>query len=291
MIRRLPTLTLLVPLLLAACGPTTSVPPSSEASQGVGPTASSAASQDPAPTGSPAAATTVRAYFILGSHTDDSGLVPVLREVPATGDPAKAAMTALLAGPAGPELAADPAMYSWIPAGTKLVDLTIADGVATASFSKEFGAPSSDAYQGELAQVVYTFTQFPTITGVQIRVDGQLIVYSMPPLARVQFTKFLPPIWVDEPAWGGTLGNPAHVSGLTDVFEAQFRIEILDAAGHSLADQPATASCGSGCWGTFDVSVPYTVATAQQGTLRVYDLSAKDGSREHVVDYPVSLTP
>jgi DNA-binding response OmpR family regulator len=32
-------------------------------------------------------------------------------------------------------------------------------------------------------------------------------------------------------------------------------------------------------------------STSATGTLRVYDLSAKDGSHEHVTDYPVLLTP
>ena len=51
------------------------------------------------------------------------------------------------------------------------------------------------------------------------------------------------------------------------------------------------ASCGTGCWGTFDVTLPYSNGHTQWGTLRVYDLSAKDGSPENVRDYPVWLIP
>ena len=29
------------------------------------------------------------------------------------------------------------------------------------------------------------------------------------------------------------------------------------------------ATCGTGCWGTFDVRIPYSVSKAQWGTLRV----------------------
>ena len=38
-------------------------------------------------------------------------------------------------------------------------------------------------------------------------------------------------------------------------------------------------------------TLPYTVTEAQWGTLRVYDLSAKDGSPENITEYPVWLTP
>jgi hypothetical protein len=51
------------------------------------------------------------------------------------------------------------------------------------------------------------------------------------------------------------------------------------------------ATCGTGCRGTFDVTIAYDVAKAQWGTLRVWDGSAKDGSPENVREYPVWLTP
>jgi hypothetical protein len=81
------------------------------------------------------------------------------------------------------------------------------------------------------------------------------------------------------------------VSGLANVFEAQFRVQLLDGNGNTLADKPVMASCGTGCWGTWKTSISYSVLKAQWGTLRVYDLSAKDGAPENVTDYPVWLTP
>ena len=75
------------------------------------------------------------------------------------------------------------------------------------------------------------------------------------------------------------------------MFEATFRVAILDAAGKVLADQQVMASCGTGCRGTFDTTVVYTVSKAQYGTLRVYEPSAKDGSPENVRDYRAWLTP
>ena len=75
------------------------------------------------------------------------------------------------------------------------------------------------------------------------------------------------------------------------MFEATFRIAILDGSGRTIADEHAMATCGTGCRGTFDVTVRYDVGKAQWGTLRVYYGSAEDGSPQDIRDYPVWLTP
>ena len=250
-------------------------------------------SPDSTPSGSPAGRTTVRTYFFLGSFTDNAGLAPVERDIPKTQAVGLASVSALLAGPIEPELAASPAMYTSIPEGTRFLGLQISNGVATVNLSSEFEAGGDSlSVSGRIAQVVYTLTQFPTVNGVRFEFDG------VPPkgvfigaFTRANYTAFLPAIFVDRPAWGATLGAPARVTGVANVFEATLRISILDASGTVLVDQRAMASCGTGCWGTFDLTVPYHVATAQSGTLRVYDLAAKDGSRENVTEYPVALTP
>ena len=57
------------------------------------------------------------------------------------------------------------------------------------------------------------------------------------------------------------------------------------------ADGTVNATCGTGCWGTFDEFLPYSVPRAGWGTLQVYVLSAQDGSVENLTEYPVWLTP
>ena len=111
------------------------------------------------------------------------------------------------------------------------------------------------------------------------------------PQTRADFDDLLPSIFVDRPAWGAAIGNPARVSGNANVFEATFRIAILDGSGKVLADQQAMATCGTGCRGTFEKTLAYSVDKAQWGTLRTYFGSAKDGRPEDVRDYPVWLTP
>jgi hypothetical protein len=245
----------------------------------------------PKPAASPAGRAIVRAYFMLGSNTGNPGLVPSLREVPDTKALARTALGELLAGPQGAELKGSPAMYSGIPDGTTLADVTIADRVATVVLSDAFG--SADAtFQGAAAraQVVFTLTQFSTVRSVRIAVG------SGSPEAAVGRSDFqeigiLPAIFVDRPAWGAAGGNPMTVSGIANVFEATFRVEVLDARGNVLADEQVQASCGTGCWGTFKKTVPYTVTKGQYGKLRVFDLSAKDGTPENVTEYRVWLTP
>ena len=270
--------------------------PTTDPTSGASPSGSTApASVGPAatrsPTPSPAGTTIVRAYFMLGSFTDNAGLVPVLRTVPETKAVATAAMTALLDGPKGAELEGRPAMYSSVPDGTQLLDLSIADGVATVNLSIRYHKAKAD-FQGATAdaQVVYTLTQFPTVKLVRIVVEGQPQGGALG-RSDFQVMGILPAIFMDRPAWGASPGNPARIGGLANVFEATFRAQVVDAAGTVLADRQVMASCGTGCWGTFKADLPYAVRNAQYGTLRVFDLSAKDGSVENLTEYRVWLTP
>jgi hypothetical protein len=75
------------------------------------------------------------------------------------------------------------------------------------------------------------------------------------------------------------------------VFEATFRIAILDARGQSLVDEQVMATCGTGCRGTFSTTLGYKVGRGQWGTLRAYEPSADDGRPVNVREYPVWLTP
>ncbi|TAK01479.1 MAG: hypothetical protein EPO36_05470 [Chloroflexota bacterium] len=274
-------------------------PPSPEPTAGGTSSPTPAGSPAASPTGSASETTTIRAYFFLGSFSHDGGLVPVLREIPRTQAVGAAAMAALLAGPSEPELAGRLAMYTTIPEGTRFLGLTIEDGVATVDLSREFESGGGSAsVLGRLAQVVYTLTQFPTVDAVTFRLDGEPVtVFSGEgvildhPVGRADYTDQLPAIWVDRPAWGAAGGNPMRVTGSSNVFEANFRIAILDGDDDVLVEVGAMATCGTGCWGTFDVTVPYSVDAAQWGTLRVFDYSARDGTPENVTDYPVWLTP
>ena len=226
------------------------------------------------------------------------GLVPVLREVPETRAVATAAITVLLEGPT-PDEAATGSITSAIPDGSRLHGISIEDGVATVDLSREYeSGGGSHSMFVRLAQVVYTLTQFQTVESVLFQIEGRTVtVFSAEgvvldgPVGRDDFLVLLPPIWVDRPAHGASLGNPGRITGSAEVFEASFLITLLDDQGRVLREEPAMATCGTGCRGTFDVTLPYDVPEAGWGTLRVWAGSAMDGSPVHVREYPVWLTP
>jgi germination protein M len=252
----------------------------------------------PSPTVAPTAegTTTVRVYFLAPSRGGgDPHLVPVLRSVPATRAVATAAVTALLAGPAADERG----LVTTIPDGTRLLGVTIDGSAATVDLSSAFDSGGGTfSMTGRLAQLVYTVTQFPTVDTVLLRMDGQPVtvlggegILVEGGLRRAAYRDFLPAIFVDRPAWRGALPSGARVTGIANVFEARFGVRLVDGGGRILVDKPVMATCGTGCWGTFDVGVDYSVSKAQWGTLRVYNRSPKDGSLVVVADYPVWLMP
>ena len=264
-------------------------------------------SPDPTPAPSPRGTTIVRAYFILGGPVGSAGLVPVLREIPATTAVARAAMNALLDGPNAKERGASPAISSTVPAGTKLLGLSIKDGVATVDLSGEFESGGGSASQiGRLGQVVFTLTQFPSVDSVALRIDGRPVTvfgsegivldgpvgrfdHSEPGLSM--FESVLPAIFVDGPAWGAALGNPGRVTGTANTYEAWFMVGLYDASGRGLNEWPGNATCGTGCRGTFEMNLSYVVSEPQWGTLRVLD-GDESGETDGVTrEYLVWLTP
>jgi spore germination protein GerM len=98
-------------------------------------------------------------------------LVPALRTHSATPRVATAALGALLAGPTRAERASG--LTTAIPAGTRLLGISIHDGVAKVDLTSEYqSGGGSLSMQVRLGQVVYTLTQFPTIRAVRFALDG-----------------------------------------------------------------------------------------------------------------------
>jgi len=217
------------------------------------------------------------------------------RTEPFTPGIARLALTRLLEGPDQTERAASVATQ--IPAGTTIHDITISNVVATVDLSESFESnPSSASMPLRIAQVVYTLTQFPTVRGVDFRIDGQAktVVGGIPmqqPQTAAMYEGELPAILVESPAIAVRVGTPVTVSGTANVFEARVTVRILDANGHEIARTFTQASCGTGCRGTYSVSVTFRVGSEQAGTIEVFDASSKDGSPENVQDIPVTLTP
>ena len=219
------------------------------------------------------AETAARTFFYR-----DAALVPVTAGAPETDTPARAALEVLLAGP--------PAGYdTTLPQGVKLESLTIADGVAIASFSSELGEPLRTAQ----AQIVSTLIQFPAVQGVSIEVAGKPVPLqdgAGEELARpatdadyVDLTAEAP-IFVRTPARDSTVTSPVHAAGTANVFEATFQVETW-AGGKLVGTKTITATSGSGTRGTWAATLP---VPAGEVKLVFYEPSAKDGTHLHTTE-------
>lgn len=302
-------------LVLSACGSgtgeststtaevPTSAPTSSTTSVSVAPTTEPATTTPTTPT-TPATTTPVVGgvvvYFLLEELEPEAGgpfLVPVFRDLRISGDTPQQAVRVLIDGPTEDEKVGTPALSSAIPDGTEVLASSVDDGVATVNLSDEFddGGGSFSMF-ARLAQVVYTATRLEGIDSVAFEIEGEPItVFSSEgieldgPQERSDYFDLLPPIFVDSPAWGAPVTSPVHVSGLSNVFEAVSQVMLTDDDGMTLFEDMVMATCGTGCWGEWEINIPYSVDREQFGALIVWENSAEDGSRIHIREYPVQL--
>lgn len=240
----------------------------------------------------PAAQTVLKIYLDL-----DEKVQPVERRVPQTKAVMAAAMTALLAGPTAAERKAG--LDTLIPKGTRLLSAKVSSGVATVDLTGTFDdGGGSLSMTNRLAQVVYTLTQFPGVTGVRVKLDGKAVTVFggegldlSSPQKRSDYEYSTPAILVDAPARGATVTSPLHLTGTANVFEAVFQLEVLGPDGTVKAFRTVTASSGTGTRGTWSATVPFSLGEPGVGGVRVFTLSAKDGTtRENVVDVPLNMT-
>ncbi|MEU8263294.1 Gmad2 immunoglobulin-like domain-containing protein [Micromonospora sp. NPDC048999] len=276
-------------LLAAGCTPARSgtlgpAPRGSSPTAGATPTGAAPGPSSPAPSSgertpsasagatAPAGTVTVQLWF-----TRDGRLVPARRTLPATLTTSRLALTELAAGPSLAETATG--MTTLVPPGGQVT--RIAGGVAT--LAPPAGLDSGGATNARLrqAQIVWTLTQFPTVRRVAFA--------DATPTGRDDYADLLPPIVVTAPAVGDRITSPVTVTGTAEVFEATVSIRVLDAAGREIGTAFTLAACGSGCRGDYRVNVGYRRATAGPGTIEVYEVSARDGSRVNVVAIPVVM--
>ncbi len=97
----------------------------------------------------------------------------VSRKVPKTDSPMSTVLKSLLQGTSLSE--SKQGLRSFIPANTKLLSATVKDGIAILNLSEEFqfNQYGIEAYQAQLAQIVFTACEFPTVTSVQFLIEGE----------------------------------------------------------------------------------------------------------------------
>lgn len=297
--RRVLLLLLMIPVLVlaAGCGGTDEEeaappqpPPATEPRE-------PAETEEPAETGPIETAaeqdpSVVRIYLMRGEHLGVGA-----RHVEPTPAMGRAAIEALLAGPS--DFEQQSGLATEIPEGTELLDLAIdGDGHAVVDLSRYFeSGGGSLSMQARVAQVVYALTQFPTVDEVSIRLDGEDVDgiggegIPASSLTRADFEDVTPAILLESPAPGDRVTSPLRIQGTANTFEANFLVELEPAGGGLLVDTFVTATSGSGERGTFDTTFRFEVPDAETATLRVFEESAEDGSRQNVVEIPLELAP
>ena len=233
---------------------------------------------------------TVNVYY-----SRDEMICAAARSIPETQQVGAAAMQALLQGPTSAEQ--EWGMVTSIPEGTTFLGLNIEDGVATVDLSKEYASGGGTlSMLMRLAEVVFTLTQFPTVDGVDFKLDGKPIdvlggegLILDHPMGRADYEDLSPAILVESPTAGGSVGSPLRVRGTANVFEAVFRVNVVDWDGLIIADETVTASSGTGTRGTFDVTIPFELESSGVGALIVFSESPKDGAPTDVIEIPLQL--
>lgn len=238
--------------------------------------------------GNEAAPTTTTTTTVVGGKTDvrvywlrDGKVWPVRRTVQATDLVATGAVAELLRGPTQREKA-DLKATTAIPGSVDNAELNIKDGAARAKLS-------GDLPHAGICQLVYTLTQFPNV--LSVRVQGR--TYT-----RATCEDVTPAILVEDPLPFDEGKSHLHVTGTANTFEATFQYELRDTDGKVVAKNFVTATSGSGTRGTFDFTTkrlrkPYDggpgFGRPRVGELVVYELSAENGQRIHVMEIPLRM--
>jgi hypothetical protein len=143
---------------------------------------------------SPVRSRSASLFFV---RIDDDGVIvrqEAKRIIPASDSPLLDSLAALLKGPSEEEIRKK--LISLVPQGTKLLSAQVRGSTAVLNFNEAFmyNHYGIEGYAGQLKQIVYTATAFPTVQDVQILIEGAKIdylggegVYIGRPLSRNSF--------------------------------------------------------------------------------------------------------
>lgn len=95
---------------------------------------------------------------------------------------------------------------------------------------------------------------------------------------------------VTAPRPGDQVSSPVMVTGEILAFEASFQVAVYDAEGNEIARHTGMSADGT-TLSPFSEEVEFTVDEETPGCIRIFELSARDGSVINVVQIPVILQP
>lgn len=126
---------------------------------------------------------------------------------------------------------------------------------------------------------------------------GQQLIISAPatatPTPSAPPSPWMPPataIEVFSPVAEGVYHSPIEVIGFSQTFEGQVNLRLRNEAGDVLAERGTLGGSVDG-FAFFHTSLRFTTTEEQNGTLEVFEISARDGSEINKVTLPLLLLP
>lgn len=203
------------------------------------------------------------------------------------------ALSALLEGVTAGE--AGMGLSSAIPVGTRLLRVEVAEGVASVDLSREFDSGGGSlSMMARVTQVVYTATRFAGVDAVRFLIDGSplevlggegLIIDG--PQTRDDWSGLTPPILVETPPWGSTVGHRIEIAGSAELESGSLSYAVVDADG--LIIDEGDMSTTPGLRSSFSTIVNLDeIPHPGIGSVILWEW-APGGSQRHVVEYPLTL--
>lgn len=222
------------------------------------------------------------ALYFVKDNGENFYLEREVHETEATDSVATRALELLISADIKDEDAVRP-----LPENTKVLGITVNDGVATVDFSEEIkdfatGAPLEST---SLQAIANTLTEFNTIDEVKILVEGEEVetLWGHVNLSAGNLKRNLdlveePIAWVDNLKDGDLLTNTTSIKGSMSVFENTLNYRLLDANGNVLVESYVNGKLNGETRADFDFVIDFEAPDTDTGKLEFYAISAKDGS-------------
>lgn len=241
------------------------IAPSPAASATPAPTEVESTTAPPAPTATPTETASeklaesptpgppVELWFLRDTQRR-SYIEPELHRLPApTQAVARATMELLVAAEAR-----DPALDNVVPEGSRVLGVTLKDGLLTVDLDfPNDGAGLGIASEGALFRAIaHTGTQFSTVRRVRVLEEGRV-----PPSGYVTDAdgpyrydeRVVSPVVVEQPRHREPVdAGSVTVRGTANVYEATVVLRLRDPGGKVVEETFTTATCGTGCRGTWE---------------------------------------
>jgi spore germination protein GerM len=223
-------------------------------------------------------------------------LVPFFTNVVAA--PGDAAEETALRTLTNPSLAPPAGFESHIPAAVEVVSVNSdTEGIRVVDMNPAFLDGSGSGLLGDftmLNQLVYTATDEELYPRVQFTVGGEPVTQFgtdgldiSEPLDRETFIDELNSVILTS-ALTSSGGDPLVITGVANVFEATVSLELVDLDGNVVYEDFATATCGTGCWGSFSFNIGDFDFESTPVIAKVFWHSPEDGEPADVVSVPVT---